>query len=141
MGRKSIVLLDATETISRDGDPVRLPGSFGRTRGLHTVSIRLQAFRGTIFLEATLRDVPDGGWFPVVPPIVLPRDLVLYRGAPDPDFPPWNPPALRTIGVTFRGNFCWLRARVDRAHLVPQFTRPDQITLRVGRLDQILLNC
>jgi hypothetical protein len=127
MARKSVTLLEGADEIAVIGDPVPAAAHRGRTRGLHTISIRLQGFRGLIYVEGSLEATP-ALWANVIPVLEFPEENI---GAPVSD----------TFGYTFRGAYCWLRVRVDRSHLVPLNLSPEQIALRVGRVDRILLNC
>ena len=105
--------------------------------GWHTVSADLTDFVGRIYIEATLSAQPtENDWFPVqlsgtqayqqfpVDPAHLQGDGSNTHGD------------TVTVGWTFRGNFTFVRARVDRSYLFPV---PNDLTT-VGLARQILMS-
>lgn len=97
--------------------------------GWHTVSADLVDFTGRIYIEATLVAVPtEADWFPVQLSGTLP-----YAQYPaNPAAPTGGHGDTVTDGWTFRGNFVWVRARVDRSYLVD--------TTHVGNARKILMS-
>lgn len=120
MSRTSQFLLVPTaDTLDIVGPPVRCGGP------LHTVAAHVSNFTGRVHLEASLVAEPgDADWFPVVEPLDYPRDMASIGET-------------SVVGVTFRGNYLWLRARVERSHLAPPVGDP---AATYGLVDKILLN-
>lgn len=97
--------------MSYTGEAARGDGFYGFSDGLHTVSFHVKQFTGRIFLEATLMEEPtDDDWFNI--------NLMV-----DQVFLQWDNET-ETIGVSFVGNFVYIRARVDRSYLVNQDYSP-----------------
>lgn len=120
MSRTSQFLLVPTvDALDLVGEPVRCAGP------LHTVAVHVSNFTGRVHLEASLVAEPgDGDWFPAVDPLDYPRQ-------------PASGGETSVTGVTFRGNYPWLRARVERSHLAPPVGDP---AATYGMVDKMLLN-
>jgi hypothetical protein len=98
--------------------------------GWHTISVDVTDFTGRIYIQATMAANPqESDWFPVY--LSADAEYVQY---------PSNPMQLRggsahgdtaTDGWTFRGNFTFVRARVDRSYLTD--------TTNVGNAREILM--
>lgn len=100
------------------GEPFRVRGGF-----IHTVQIVLSNFVGKVSIEATLATNPtEEDWFPVM--LGNERNIEYKLNT------------TKTVGFTVRGNFVWVRARVDRDEWV---TKLDQWDVSVyGTVDSIL---
>ncbi len=118
------------------GNKVRGDGYFGFTDGNHTVSIHLANFTGRIWIEGSLAQNPrdndlyeqygtDSDWFPIS----------LSISAPYLDFEGET----GSFAYTFKGNFVWLRARLDRSDIDPVPEDNDELAL-YGTIRKILLN-
>lgn len=106
MAKHSVILTSKPE-MSYVGEKFRGDGYYGFNDGLHTVSFHVKQFTGRIYLQATLMDDPtEDDWFNI--------SLMV-----DQEFLQWGNET-ETLGVTFIGNFVFLRARVDRSYLVDQ---------------------
>lgn len=141
----------ATTLLNGDAAQLNQTGSAQRAAGYystavnggwHTISADLVDFTGRIIIEATLvADPAEADWFEV--------QLTSANAGGDIDggtadtasnyaqYPqdPNNPTGAHgdtgTVGWTLRGNFVWIRARVDRSYLVD--------TSNVGNARKILM--
>lgn len=121
MASSSIILTNQTE-MSYVGDKAKGDGFYGFSDGLHTVSFHVNAFTGRLFLEATLVEDPtENDWFYIT--LEIDQNYLQFD----------NETASR--GVTFTGNFVYVRASVDRSYLVDQTYDP---TLH-GVLNKVVL--
>lgn len=121
MAKHSVILTSQPE-MSYVGEKFRGDGFYGFNDGLHTVSFHVKQFTGRIFLQATLMDDPtENDWFNI--------SLMV-----DQEFLQWANET-ETLGVTFIGNFVYLRAVVDRSYLVDQ----DYDVTKHGVVDKIVL--
>lgn len=112
-------------TVLLQGDPAQInqTGSAKRAAGYystainggwHTVAADLLDFTGRIYIEASLVANPtENDWFAVK--LVDMLDHVQYPV--DPNEPTDTHGDTGTFGWTFRGNYVWIRARVDRSYL------------------------
>lgn len=123
MPTKSQIILTNQNTLSFVGEPYKGDGYYGFSDGLHTVSFHTSSFIGRIFLEATLLENPTtNDWFPIS---LTPTTKYLEYASQTTD----------TQGVSFTGNFVWLRASVDRSHL----TASSYSASLHGRLEKVVL--
>jgi len=119
----SIIILTNQEEMTYTGDRHKGDGYYGYSDGLHTVSFHVSNFIGRIYLQATLVEQPaETDWF----------DIELKLTTPYIEFATQT---TTTEGATFTGNFVWLRAKIDRNHLVAVVYDP----LVHGRLEKIVL--
>jgi hypothetical protein len=101
----SVVILTNQPELSYVGAPAKGDGYYGFSDGLHTVSFHAKNMVGRVWLEATLLENPtEADWF------------VIEIGDTTPYFEFDH--VTETKGVTFMGNFVFLRASVDRSYLV-----------------------
>jgi hypothetical protein len=112
----SIVLIQSTQGfIDFIGDSVQAGGYFGFSDSLYTVAISTQNFIGNLYIEASLVTNPGlTDWFPVQ--VGASSNFLQYPAQPT------APTGLNggdtgTLAYSFRGNFLFLRARVDRSSL------------------------
>jgi hypothetical protein len=122
MATSQIILTNQNE-LSYTGDEYKGDGYYGYADGLHTVSFHVNQFLGRIWLEATLVEQPaSGDWFAI-------------SLSPTTDYLDYSSQATDTQGLSFTGNFVWLRVRVDRSHIVAASYDP----ALHGRLDKVVL--
>jgi hypothetical protein len=135
--RKSVLMMANTGTEwNVVGDPVRADAYYGYTDGIHTVQIIYQNFVGGIGIQATLALNPaEEDWFWIrlnpngnvtTPFIPFPLDELNPTGSNGGD--------TGSLGVTFIGNFVFLRAVVTRDHL--DLTGIGEY----GQIDKVLLS-
>lgn len=118
----SVVILTNQPEMSYVGEKAKGDGFYGFSDGLHTVSFHVNAFTGRLFLEATLVENPtEDDWFLIT--LEIDQDYIQFD----------NETASK--GVTFTGNFVYVRASVDRSYLVDQNYNP---TLH-GVLNKVVL--
>lgn len=121
MSNSTIILTNQTE-MSYTGQAARGDGFYGFADGLHTASFHVKNFTGRIWLEATLVEQPtEDDWF------------TIYLMADQPFFQ-WDHET-ETLGVSFTGNFVYVRAKVDRSYLVDQNYNPGVH----GTVDKVVL--
>lgn len=107
----SVVILTNQPEMSYVGEKAKGDGFYGFSDGLHTVSFHVNAFTGRLFLEATLVENPtEDDWFLIT--LEIDQDYIQFD----------NETASK--GVTFTGNFVYVRASVDRSYLVDQDYNP-----------------
>jgi hypothetical protein len=100
----SIILLTNKNELSYTSNSVKGDGYYGFSDGLHTMSFHVVNFTGRIHLEATIVENPtDNDWFPIELDSVTPYYEFTAESA--------------TKGISFEGNFVYLRSKVDRAYL------------------------
>ena len=136
MSATSITLLTNQSSLSYSGDAVKADGYYGKTDGVHTVSVTVNNFVGRIHIEASLATTPTAAdWFPIY----------LTSGNSFKQYPVTAVPSgvnnlgdTATEAWTFRANILWIRARVDRSALNP--LPPSYDPNLHGMVDKILLN-
>lgn len=121
MARQSTLLLSTTANNgvlgTFAGAAVRADGWYGRVDHLYTTAVYVSNFQGSVYIEASLADVPgDADWFSVVTPLVFPQTQIPNAGPGDN----------AALVFTFRTNVTWIRARA--------------IHTGSGFVDRILLN-
>lgn len=126
MSTQSTEILAHKEELSYTGDKFKADGAYGATDGLHTVSWRLNAFKGRMWIECSLATTPaENDWFAI--PIGSGTDYKEYATQ-----------TTITEATTFTVNAVWVRARVDRSAITPAPSSYSQATL--GSVDTVLLN-
>jgi hypothetical protein len=138
MPRISVIMMpDTGELWNAVGDPVRADGWYGIANGLHTVSIQVRNLQGRVYIEGTLAPKPtEQDWF-----TISLRDGSFYVEYP---LDPLSPTGLfgGDTGISsynIRGNFMFLRARLDRSYIFPE--PPNHTSLaNYGKVVQILVN-
>lgn len=104
---RTVNILTNRQEMTFTGDKFQGDGYYGFNDGIHTVSFNLKNFTGRIYVQATLMENPtDDDWF----------DIELTHMAPYLEF------SQETVnrGVTFTGNFVWIRLKVDRSYIANQ---------------------
>lgn len=120
--KQNQIILNNQMEMSYTGEAARGDGFYGFSDGLHTVSFHVKNFTGRIFLEATLVEEPtENDWF-------------LINLMVDQTFLQWDRET-ETIGVSFVGNFVYLRVKVDRSYLVDQ----DYTVDKFGTVDKVVM--
>ena len=110
------------------GNPVRADGWYGRVDHIYTVAVYVSNLQGTVYLEASLANVPtEADWFAVVPVMTFPQppSQTIVDGCPVINDTP-GPGETARICTSFRANVTWIRARV--------------VQTGSGFVDRILLN-
>ena len=119
----SNIILTNQNALSYTGDAAKGDGYYGYNDGLHTASFHVSNFIGRLWLEASLAEQPTANdWFPIQL-----TSTTLYQE--------YTTQTTDTIGVTFTGNFVWIRAKVDRSYL----TAPSYNVTQHGRLEKVVL--
>ena len=118
----STILGDTGIELNVIGDKFKADG-FAGGDGLHTVGIYLNDFIGRVFIQGSLAIVPlETDWFNIVLDGEV-NSFLQFETQTD-----------LLILKNFTGNFVWVRAKVDRSHLVS----PDP--LQIGRVTKIIMN-
>lgn len=121
MANANIILTNQLE-MTYTGSKARGDGFYGFADGLHTISFHVNNFTGRIHLDATLVEDPiEDDWFPISLEINTP--YIQFDASSI------------TKGVSFVGNFVYVRARVDRAYQANQTYSPSTH----GTLDKAVL--
>lgn len=137
MSKTSIIIMGSTQGLFEfTSDKVRCDGWYGYVDGCHTVAIYMHNFKGRVWIEASLASEPtEEDWFPIhlngeTPYASYPRNPKKPTGQ------------LGDTGVdafNFTANVVWLRARLDRSHLMPKPATQEQLA-QLGEVSKILLN-
>lgn len=107
----SVVILTNQNEMSYTGNKARGDGFFGFSDGLHTISFHANSFTGRLWIEATLIEDPtEEDWF----------IIELRTDTPYVEYDNET----KAFGVSFTGNFVYVRASVDRSYLVDQEYKP-----------------
>tara|TARA_R110001592_G_scaffold307593_1_gene581385 strand:- start:119 stop:505 length:387 start_codon:yes stop_codon:yes gene_type:complete len=88
---------------------------YGFSDGWHTIQIVYSQFIGRVHVEATLATTPtETDWFGIKPELTAGTEF-----AAGESFVQFNSNAPGNVAeaYTFRGNFTYLRVRMDRAHV------------------------
>ncbi len=127
------------EEINFTGCPVPAAGYYGPTTGFHTLSIRTLNFIGSVYIEGSLAVAPtDSDWFPI---LLDGMTGIMFSETLNP---PDDMALIGYMGQTtclyynFVSNCNWLRARVVRDYIIPNFSCPQQIS-NYGQIDNILV--
>jgi len=103
MSMRSTNMLVGNGELDQVGLATRADGYYGYADGLHTVAFYLKLFKGRVFIDATVADIPEEtDWFPIALGPSL--DHVDFEEATT---------KIETFNVI--GNFVFLRARIERA--------------------------
>jgi hypothetical protein len=105
------------EIANLTGEAVKADGWFGHVDGLHTVVVQVVNFTGRIHIEASLEMEPtEADWFPIKLTQTTPYlQFPINPFAPTGDYTSGGDTS--TVGVTFKINALWIRARLDRSYL------------------------
>lgn len=114
----TVLMMGNTQELANlTGGAVKADGWFGHVNGLHTIVIQVINFTGRIHVEASLELNPsEADWFPVkltdeTAYLQFPLNPMLptgeYRSGGD----------TATVGVTFKINALWVRAKLDRTYI------------------------
>ncbi len=136
MSATSVTLITNQSSLTYNGDAVKADGYYGKTDGVHTISVTVNNFVGRIHIDASLATDPtEADWFPIY--LTSGNSFKQY---PVTDIPSGTNGLGDTIteAWTFRANLLWIRARVDRDYIDPlptEYTSSDY-----GTVEKILLN-
>lgn len=101
--------------MSQTSSSVKGDSFYGYSDGWHTIQIVYSQFVGRLHVEATLAIEPtDTDWFGIKPQTTLGTEY--SAGQSYVQFNS-NNPGDGAEAYTFRGNFTYLRVRMDRAHV------------------------
>ena len=114
--RRSINILGSTGTnMSQSSEDVKGDSFYGYSDGWHTIQVVYNQFVGRFHVEATLATTPTAtDWFGIKPELTAGtgfsagQSFVQFNS---------NDPGNVAEAYTFRGNFTYLRVRMDRAHV------------------------
>jgi hypothetical protein len=113
----TVIMMSNTQELANPvGQPCKADGWYGHTDGLHTVVVQVVNFTGRVHIEASLMLEPgDDDWFP----IQLKADESYLQFPLNPMGPTGTDDNgdTATVGVSFKVNAIWLRARVDRTYI------------------------
>ena len=139
INRRSVTIMSATGIeMSKFSEVVKSDSYYGYTDGLHTIQVTYNNWIGRFRIQATLSLEPaDGDWFDLV---IDPLNG-LYPGSN-----PWNPdgyiqynanaPATKSEAYTFRGNYTFITAYMDRRHIGDSLTYDSSY----GSIDRVILS-
>ena len=122
MPNSAVTMLTHTASMSYTGENIKADVYYGYTDGLHTISFKLNGFKGRIFIEGTLESSPTA------------NDFFPLQLSGNTDYIEKTSTTTETLGKTFYGNFTFLRARVDRSHISETYSETSH-----GRVDSIRL--
>lgn len=123
-----ILMSDTTGLIEKIGTPVLVDGLFAQSKGMHTISIHTTNFVGRVYIEASLAKTPEeNDWF----------TINLNGGTAYVQYPKVTP-KVEIDAFQFKGNFNWIRARMDRSNL--GYEPSQQQLLSLGTVNKILLS-
>lgn len=111
-----LMMGNSQEHANLTGKPCKADGWYGHTDGLHTVVIQVVNFTGRVYVEASLSMEPtEDDWFP----IALTEQTAWLQFPVDPMKPTGHEGDgdTCTVGVSFKVNALWIRARLDRTYL------------------------
>lgn len=139
MPETTMMMGNTQELANLTGDAIKADGWYGHVRGLHTIVIQVINFTGRIHVEASLELNPtENDWFAVklddeTSYIQFPLNPMKptgdYQGGGDTE----------TVGVTFKINALWLRARLDRSYLPNTNLQDPNILTLLGNVVKITL--
>lgn len=132
----NVTLLPSTQgVVNVTGTPIRGAGSTRTVGSLYTVVVTANNLQGRVFIEGSIAAYPtEDDWFS----IIMPDNDSPYIEFP---FDGGNTVGnVTTVGFNFKGNFTWLRARLDRDYLgLENLTSPTEL-IPYGYVDNIVLN-
>tara|TARA_Y100001937_G_C6870826_1_gene220511 strand:+ start:49 stop:465 length:417 start_codon:yes stop_codon:yes gene_type:complete len=116
VNRRSINILGSTGTnMNETSNDVKGDSFYGYSDGWHTIQVIYNQYVGRFHVEASLAVTPgDSDWFPIKPEVT--NGTEYSAGESFVQFNS-NNPADGAEAYTFRGNFTYLRVRMDRAHV------------------------
>ncbi len=116
VNRRSVNILGSTgTTMNQTSNNVKGDSFYGYSDGWHTIQVIYNQFVGRFHVEATLATEPeDSDWSGIKPDVT--NGTEISAGLSYVQFNS-NDPADGAEAYTFRGNFTYLRIRMDRAHV------------------------
>ena len=116
VNRRSINILGSTGTnMSQTSNNVKGDSFYGYSDGYHTIQVIYNQYVGRFIVEASLAVEPtDTDWFQIQPEVT--NGTEYSAGQSYVQFNS-NDPGNSAEAYTFRGNFTYLRVKMDRAHV------------------------
>lgn len=116
VNRRSINVLGSTGTnMSETSNNVKGDSFYGYSDGWHTFQVIYNQYVGRFHVEATLATEPgDNDWFEIKPEVT--NGTEFSAGESYVQFNS-NNPGDGAEAYTFRGNFTYLRVRMNRSHV------------------------
>lgn len=134
LNRKYAVLMSGSGSeMSKFSTEVRGDSYYGYTDGLHTFQVTYEQFVGRLRIQASLIVEPgENDWFDIVP------QSTTGKAFNTAGFVQFNSddPADKSEAYTFRGNFAWVRAYMDRSHIADGVTYDPSY----GQITRIILS-
>lgn len=132
--RRSITIMGPTgNNMNVIGTAIQGDSYYGYTDGLHTFQVTYAQYVGRFRIQATLSMSPtENDWFDVIPQETSgtawnPDGYVQFNS---------NNPANKSEAYTFRGNFTWVRANMDRHHVADGATYDPSY----GQISRVILS-
>jgi hypothetical protein len=120
INRRSVTVLSATGTdMNKYSDAVKGDSYYGYTDGIHTMQVVYSNYVGRFHIQATLALEPaESDWFDVI----VDNSSGLHAGSTawnDAGYVQFNAdaPGAKSEAYTFKGNFTWIRAHMDRSYI------------------------
>jgi hypothetical protein len=116
VNRRSVNILGSTgTTMNQSSNNVKGDSFYGYSDGWHTIQVVYNQYIGRLHVEATLSTDPaETDWFGIKPSVT--NGTEFSAGLSFVQFNS-NDPGKGAEAYTFRGNFTYLRVRMDRAHV------------------------
>ena len=116
VNRRSINILGSTGTnMNQTSNNVKGDSFYGYSDGYHTIQVIYNQYVGRFIVEASLAVEPtDTDWFQIQPEVT--NGTEYSAGQSYVQFNS-NDPGNSAEAYTFRGNFTYLRVKMDRAHV------------------------
>lgn len=110
-----LLLGDTTGLVEAVGDPVRVGGPWRPLDGNLTIAVSVAGFYGRVVVEGSVdADASEDSWFPIRLDTVDPEGALLFPLPTDV-----AKGTTGTFAFTVRARLLWMRARMDRANVVP----------------------
>ena len=139
INRRSVTVMSSTGSeINKYSDDVKGDSYYGYTDGIHTMQVMYSNFVGRFHIQATLAVVPtDSDWFDVI----VDSSSGLHAGSTawnDAGYVQFNAdsPGNKSEAYTFKGNFTWIRAYMDRTYIGDGTT----YDVSYGQINNIILS-
>ena len=114
--RRSINIIGSTgTTMNETSNSVKGDSFYGYSDGWHTIQVVYNQYIGRLHVEASLATTPtDSDWFPIKPEVT--NGTEFSAGLSYVQFNS-NNPGNGSEAYTFRGNFTYLRVRMNRSQV------------------------
>jgi len=134
INRKSVLVQSATaSTMNVTTAKVEGDSYYGYSDGLHTFAVKYNAFKGRVYVQATLSLAPtEADWFSVQ----VPGGVSIANGGYK-QFPQTGSAGYTASeGYNIIGNFAWLRLKFDRSYIGDGTT----YSMDYGQIDSVRLS-